>query len=629
MANKKNKINELVSDDDPTDEFKVIAADQMASYLDGPLESDANTFNFHETDDAEGDPEAAISELKSDLKSRSETINRLQFDIEKLRSKWLGLETEIKAREDITKRLNQDLDSAKISISRKDKLLKKRDKLNKSLSADVRQREDDYRLLEVSNTELQEETSQALAAREESRILLERAEKRSAKLEFELKQLHIAQQQALEATKQSSIEFEKLQQKLNDSQQTIAELRQYIDGRRSSWDTLLAEVAKLEFAVNHLTIEQKTLRAELAQRNANIEQLNADLTSQDQIILELRRDNEAERRELDEIETTRRILAEQTGQLASRDAIIKELRGQFARTEVYADSLRRQLHDHLAQTNESAATREFLQQSLDGAGEKLSALSESLEDQQRISDELRQELDKMREAHAQEIRTIRFELGEAEETLAQKNLISEQLASDLIDTRGFRDELEVMLAETAEQSSIRIDKMTKQNQKLQRQIEDYERKLETKSDAINSLLGEVAKKNQQIGSIGEIEDVIHEIDGLMSERIGENVAGQRDRVTRLLIGTVGDQELRFPLFKDRLTIGRTKQNDIQLDVPYISRRHAVIVSNGETTRIIDWGSKNGVYVNTTRITEHFLKNGDVVSIGTADFRYEERPKREA
>jgi hypothetical protein len=32
-------------------------------------------------------------------------------------------------------------------------------------------------------------------------------------------------------------------------------------------------------------------------------------------------------------------------------------------------------------------------------------------------------------------------------------------------------------------------------------------------------------------------------------------------------------------------------------------------------------------VNDSRIAEQMLKNGDIVAIGTAEFRYEERPKR--
>jgi pSer/pThr/pTyr-binding forkhead associated (FHA) protein len=82
------------------------------------------------------------------------------------------------------------------------------------------------------------------------------------------------------------------------------------------------------------------------------------------------------------------------------------------------------------------------------------------------------------------------------------------------------------------------------------------------------------------------------------------------------------------LFKKRLTIGRTADNDIQLKTSYISRRHAVVLTEGEATRVIDWGSKNGVYVNSERVTECFLANGDIVAVGNAKFRYEERPKRD-
>jgi pSer/pThr/pTyr-binding forkhead associated (FHA) protein len=118
---------------------------------------------------------------------------------------------------------------------------------------------------------------------------------------------------------------------------------------------------------------------------------------------------------------------------------------------------------------------------------------------------------------------------------------------------------------------------------------------------------------------------IHELDNSATEKPDDRMVG--DRITRLLIGNVEGQELRFPLFKDRLTIGRTKQNDIQLKAQYISRRHALIVTENDRTRIVDWGSKNGVLVNRKKVTEQILKSGDIVTIGTADFQYEERPKR--
>jgi pSer/pThr/pTyr-binding forkhead associated (FHA) protein len=55
----------------------------------------------------------------------------------------------------------------------------------------------------------------------------------------------------------------------------------------------------------------------------------------------------------------------------------------------------------------------------------------------------------------------------------------------------------------------------------------------------------------------------------------------------------------------------------------------VIVTDSQATRIIDWGSKNGVYVNSKRVTEHFLKSGDRIRIGSIEFRYEELPRRES
>jgi hypothetical protein len=190
------------------------------------------------------------------------------------------------------------------------------------------------------------------------------------------------------------------------------------------------------------------------------------------------------------------------------------------------------------------------------------------------------------------------------------------------------------LCDTDEQAQARIEQLETELLQITRKASDFEEKLEARSDAINVLLAELARKSEQVDSISEIGDVISDIDDRISERIDdENDArgsSQKsyDRVTRVLVGKIGEQLLRFPLFKDRLTIGRTSDNDIQLNANYISRRHAVVQTDGEDTRVIDWGSKNGVYVNSKPGTEHFLKNGDIVTIGNAHFRYEERPKRD-
>lgn len=479
MANDKNNMNELVTDDDdPTAE----------------LETLADTFDYFEQQEEQR--VQSISELQSDLKDRSETIERLQFDIEHLRAKWTGLETEIKAREDLTDRLNDELESTSEKLVRKARLIKRRDQTIKALKAEIRERNTSFSALQTELSELGQELAQ-------------------------------------------------LQEKTSTDDDRPAK-----DGHEE--------------------------------------------------------------------------LQKQAGQIASATAEVRELKLQLERTESYADDLRRRLQEHSSMSDVAEDTCELLQASLDRSVAELEDLNKELDAAKKINEQLTADLAAIEERHAEEIRLIRFELGEAQETVAQHELVAEQLASDLVNTRGYRDKLEKMLARSEESSHSRIEKLEREQRRLLDDLDQARDQLQSKSEAINCLLAELTKKSQQLESIGEIEHVIHEIDDRMSERIDEGTQREKDRVTRVLIGTVDGQELRFPLFKDRLTIGRTEQNDIQLTASYVSRRHAVVVTDADATRVIDWGSKNGVFVNSKRITEHFLSNGDRVAIGNAEFRYEER-----
>ena len=238
-----------------------------------------------------------------------------------------------------------------------------------------------------------------------------------------------------------------------------------------------------------------------------------------------------------------------------------------------------------------------------------------------------EELASLQKSHTDEIRMIRLELGEAQETMSQNDLISEQLESDLVETQTYRAELERMLKKFDHTSQSRIEHLEKENLKLRHDSDTLIDKMGAKNQSINCLLAELADKGQQTQSIEVLEDAKHDIDDRLSAKTDAHVPAEQERIARLLIGSVKGRELRFPLFKNRLTIGRSRHNDVQLKGSRISRRHAVVVTDGEVTRVIDWGSKNGVSVNSQPITEHFLKNGDVVTVGTAKFRYEERKKR--
>ncbi len=225
-------------------------------------------------------------------------------------------------------------------------------------------------------------------------------------------------------------------------------------------------------------------------------------------------------------------------------------------------------------------------------------------------------------------------MGQAQETIADQETINVELTSDLFNTKGSQKGLKEELEKSRKDYEEKIQQLEQQANKLRNELDDYEYKLGNKDEAIAALMNELASRGDAKESVDEIESVISEIEKVIDEideRIPEEAeeqeAGDRERVTRLLIGENDGQELRFPLFKDRLTIGRTAHNDIQLNAQFISRQHAVIVTENGNTKIVDWGSKNGVLVNEKRVSEQWLENGDIVTIGTTDFRYEERPKR--
>ena len=324
--------------------------------------------------------------------------------------------------------------------------------------------------------------------------------------------------------------------------------------------------------------------------------------------------------------------------IRNRDAVIQNLKADLLIKTETIDRLQfdverfrsRRIELETEVKAREAQTRKLVS-AVEEANKQIDTLTAALREAKMSYDDVSYRLANSCAEHEQELRKVRFELTEAAETVAQQELINEQLASDLVDTRGFKNELERMLTLSEQQSKTQISQLEANLQQLRQANSEYEAELATKNEAIAELLQQISGKVRQDDSIRELEAAIEELDERMSARLETPQlppSADRNRMSRVLIGKVADQELRFPLFKKRLTIGRTQQNDIQLQAPQISRRHAVVMTEGDVTRVIDWGSKNGVYVNSRRVTEHFLTSGDVVAIGDATFRYEERPKRD-
>lgn len=81
--------------------------------------------------------------------------------------------------------------------------------------------------------------------------------------------------------------------------------------------------------------------------------------------------------------------------------------------------------------------------------------------------------------------------------------------------------------------------------------------------------------------------------------------------------------------KERITIGRTSENDIVLDNRGVSRRHAQIEFSDNGALLIDNDSLNGTFINQRRVTEQFLQDKDTITIGKFDliFYKESQPTK--
>jgi pSer/pThr/pTyr-binding forkhead associated (FHA) protein len=71
----------------------------------------------------------------------------------------------------------------------------------------------------------------------------------------------------------------------------------------------------------------------------------------------------------------------------------------------------------------------------------------------------------------------------------------------------------------------------------------------------------------------------------------------------------------IPFSGQPLTIGRTPDNDIQIDNLAVSTHHAKIEFGADQLMIEDLHSLNGTFVNNQRVQKSALRHGDTVTIG--------------
>ena len=92
-------------------------------------------------------------------------------------------------------------------------------------------------------------------------------------------------------------------------------------------------------------------------------------------------------------------------------------------------------------------------------------------------------------------------------------------------------------------------------------------------------------------------------------------------MARLVLSLNGTVQGEFELSRERLSIGRKPDNDIQIDNLAVSGKHAMVITILDDSFLEDLGSTNGTYVNGKLIKKHALKDGDVIGLGKHELKY--------
>ena len=92
-------------------------------------------------------------------------------------------------------------------------------------------------------------------------------------------------------------------------------------------------------------------------------------------------------------------------------------------------------------------------------------------------------------------------------------------------------------------------------------------------------------------------------------------------MAKLILSLDGQTVREYLIDKERITIGRRPNNDIQIDNLAVSGEHAVITTILNDSFLEDMDSTNGTLVNGEPVKKHYLQNNDVIEIGKYRLTY--------
>jgi len=91
---------------------------------------------------------------------------------------------------------------------------------------------------------------------------------------------------------------------------------------------------------------------------------------------------------------------------------------------------------------------------------------------------------------------------------------------------------------------------------------------------------------------------------------------------RLLVQKGMNKGKQYPLVGKVVSLGSGPENNIRLLDGAVSGKHAGVSIDDNKFEIVDLGSKNGVLVNGKKTPRRFLRNGDIITLGMTELKFE-------
>ncbi|UCC13832.1 MAG: AAA family ATPase [Gammaproteobacteria bacterium] len=102
---------------------------------------------------------------------------------------------------------------------------------------------------------------------------------------------------------------------------------------------------------------------------------------------------------------------------------------------------------------------------------------------------------------------------------------------------------------------------------------------------------------------------------------GKQTVTGLETLAKLMVAHKDEPAIDFPVPEGRIILGRTNDNDLQIESKFVSRHHAQIVTYGTDSVLEDLNSTNGIYLKGRRVKKRKLRHGDVFVIGEHEIMY--------